>query len=113
MLVIRQQDVESVAAMQAGKNVDAIAAVQHDFFVQSRKPASAERHAELVAHREVGPQRGKQGIPEIADCVQGKKARVVFLQHGEIAEKVRELPEDQVQEIEHVAETEKIGETRV
>src|SRR6267154_6895857 len=75
--------------------------------------ASAERHAELVPHRDVGPQRGNQGIPEIPDCVQREKARIVFFQNGQVAEKVGELPDDQIKKIEHVAKTEEIRENRV
>src|SRR5712692_381001 len=99
--------------MQAWKHIDAVAAAQHHLFVHCGKPASAEGHAELVAHREIRPQCGNQGISEIAECVQGEKAREIFLQDWQVSEEVRELPEDQVEKIEHVAKTEYIRENRV
>src|SRR5438132_11680041 len=99
--------------MKAWKHIDAVAAAQNHLFVHCGKPASTEGHAELVAHREIRPQCGNQGISEIAECVQGEKAREIFLQDWQVSEEVGELPEDQVEKIEHVAKTEEVREGRM
>ena len=57
---IEEQEETGDSAMQAGENVDAVAAAAHDGRVQAREPPAMQRDAELAGHGVAGPSRQNQ-----------------------------------------------------
>jgi hypothetical protein len=110
---VEEEHVAGDGAVEAGEDVDAVAAVADHGGVPCGEVPAGERDVEFVGHGEIRASGGNEGVAEEAESVDGEEAEVEAFEERERAEEIPEHAENEIGNVEHVAEAEKLGEEGV
>ena len=109
---VEEKHVGGNGTVEAGKNVDAVAAVPDHGGVPVSEDVAGDRHAEFVRHGKVRASGGNEGVAKKADAVDGEETEVEALEQRKRVEEIFEHAESEIGNEEHVAKAEGFGEER-
>ena len=110
---VKEEHVGRDGAVEAGEDVHAVAAVADHGGVPCGEVPAGERDVEFVGHGEIRAGGGNESVAEEAESVDGEEAEVEAFEERERAEEIPEHAENEIGNVEHVAEAEKLGEEGV